>query len=299
MFLIPLKYQCLLCAVENDEIKIIQRFPIPAQSQTIIVNNTYIVSLFEGISIFDLQGSLLKNIKCDVMPTCIHSKGPVVYLGGQSDKEGPSFTEFFSMINLESRDYAIKTIDIPISMGYGKAIDDILILGNRLILVDNLIYPKYLFEYDISIPNNPIHIKTNELENNGTYEHIVRGDINERWMVLLSATFGMGGASDHITIAGKKKGILSIHRNTFEILEYRFGKSALKFMPNAFNDICLINDILYVLMGVKMYRINLNGRISKSKLEPVKSRLRSIKKLIKTPCKRLIAVSDQRFECVV
>jgi len=299
MFLIPLKYECLLCTFENNEIKIIRHFPIPARAQSIIVNNTYIVSVFNEISIFSLQGSLLKTIASDVAPTCIHSKDLVVYLGGQSDKEGPSFTEFFSMLNLDASDYAIKSLGIPIEMGYGKAIDDILILGNKLILVDNLIYPKYLFEYDISTPHNPIHIKTVELENNGTYEHIVCGDINEHWMVLLSSTFGMGGASDYISISGKKKAVLGLHRNTFEILDHRFGKAAQNPPSNSFNDICLIDDFLYVLMGVKIYRIHLRGRISKSKLEPVKSRLRSVKQLIKTPCNRLIAVSDQRFDWIV
>jgi hypothetical protein len=297
MFLIPLKYQCLLCTIDNNEIKIIHSFAIPARAQSIIVNNTYIVSLFNGISIFNLHGELLKTIKCHVLPTCIHSKELVVYLGGQSEEDGPSFTEFFSMLNLEASNDAITSVEIPIALGYGKAIDDILILGNRLILVDNIIFPKYLFEYDISIPGNPIHIKTDELETNGTYEHIVCGDINERWMVLLSSTFGMGGASDYITISGKKKGVFSLHRNTYEMLEYRYAKKA-QILTKSFNDVCLIDDVLYVLMGANVFRLNLRGRIATSKLELVKSRLRSIKQLVKTPCKRLIAVSDQRFELV-
>jgi hypothetical protein len=297
MFLVPLKHECLLCTIDINDIKIIGRYPIPARAQSIIVNNTYIVSLFNGISIFNLQGEHLKTIKCQVLPTCIHSKGMVVYLGGQSEEDGPSFTEFFSMLNLEASNDAIKSVEIPIALGYGKAIDDILILDNRLILVDNLIFPKYLFEYDISIPGSPIHIRTDEIENNGTYEHIVCGAINERWMVLLSSTFGMGGASDYITITGKKKGVLTLYRNTYEMLEYRYGKKAQK-LPNSFNDICLIDDMLYVLMGANVFRLDLRGRISTSKLQPIKSRLRSIKQLVKTPCKRLIAVSDQRFELV-
>jgi hypothetical protein len=82
----------------------------------------------------------------------------------------------------------------------GKSIDDVLIYNDKLVLVDNIIYPKYLFEYDISDSLAPVATKTIKLPNNGTYEHIYRGSINSRWMALLSGGMGREGSSKYVSV---------------------------------------------------------------------------------------------------
>ena len=176
---------------------------------------------------------------------------------------------------------------------YGKAIDDILIMNNKLLLVDDIVYPKYLLEYDITDSKNPKHIETKKLDNNGTYEHIVKGDLNDNWLVLLSSTVGMGGSSDHIVIEGKTNGYISVHR------EFQFDRDTKNEGQDleSFNDICLIDNMLYVLVDSIVHSLDLNNEISKENLKEVDSKLTSINKIIRAPDMKLIIVShDNKYE---
>jgi hypothetical protein len=67
------------------------------------------------------------------------------------------------------------------------------------------VFPKYIFEYDISNPKEPKHINTIDLPDNGTYEHIVKGDGNEKWLGIKSSTVGSFGTAQHLNIFGDKK----------------------------------------------------------------------------------------------
>lgn len=92
---------------------------------------------------------------------------------------------------------------IPVEMpfqGYDKCVDDFLLQGNNVIAVDNLVYPKYLIEYDFKNPSSPNLIKSHNLPANGTYESIRKGTQNEYYIALISGTFGMYGVGVYINI---------------------------------------------------------------------------------------------------
>jgi hypothetical protein len=151
---------------------------------------------------------------------------------------------------------------LPINPIRGKSIDDILVNNNRLILVDNIIFPKYLFEYDISIPNKPIHKQTTKLPNNGTYEHIYKGDINDNWMILLSHTMGDMGAFSHITIysrTDKKYALFSFGKRWYDLPDTLVGEHEIfkEVNEKRVYDICLSSDFLYILKGGALYCLNL------------------------------------------
>ena len=165
-------------------------------------------------------------------------------------------------------------------------------MKNKLVLVDNIVFPKYILEYDISDSKNPKHLETKELENNGTYEHIVKGDLNENWLILLSSTVGRGGSSDHIVIDGKTKGYIAVHRGR------PFNRDIIEIQESeSFNDICLINNVLYVLIDSTVYTLDLNGSISRDNMKNVDSKLNSVKRIIRTPDDGVILVShNNKYE---
>ena len=293
IFIIPLNNKSLICKIENNEIQELGSFPKTTDSKSIIVNDEFICSIDSLITVFDIKGNLLKVINSDFKATSLNSKNKVVYFGGKSNDDRTNEGEIFAILNLEKKDLKLEKINIPIDVSYGKAIDDILIAKNKLLLVDDIVYPKYLLEYDITDSKSPKHIETKELDNNGTYEHIVKGDLNENWLILLSSTVGMGGSSDHIVIDGKTKGHIAVHR------EMRFNQDTKTEMQKSenFNDICLINNMLYVLVDSIVYSLDLNNEISKENLKEVNSKLKSINKVIRAPDMKLILVShDNKYE---
>jgi len=293
IFIIPLNHKCLICKIENNEIRELGSFPKTSESKSIIVNDEFICSIDSLITVFDVKGRLLKVINSDFELTSLNSKNKVVYFGGKSSEYGNNAGEIFAILDLGNKNFKLENIKIPIDVNYGKAIDDILILNNKLLLVDDIVYPKYLLEYEITDSKRPKHIETKELENNGTYEHIVKGEINEKWLILLSSTIGMGGSSDHIVVEGKTKGHISVHR---KIQFNRDTKTEIQKLES-FNDICLVDNFLYVLVDSIVYSLNLNNGISKKNMKEVDSKLKSINKIIRSPDMKLILIShDNKYE---
>lgn len=293
MFIIPLNDKSLICKIENNEIREVGSFPKTTYSKSIIVNDEFICSIDSLITVFDIKGNLLKVINSDFEATSLNSKNKVVYFGGKSNENTRNAGEIFATLDLGNKDLKLKNIKIPIEVSYGKAIDDILIINNKLILVDDIIYPKYLLEYDITDSKNPKHIETKELKNNGTYEHIVKGDLNDNWLVLLSSTVGRGGSSDHIVIEGKNNGHISVHRK----MKFIGDDETETQKSESFNDICLIDNMLYVLVDSTVYSLDLNNEISKDNLKEVDSKLKSINKIIRAPDTKLILIShDNKYE---
>lgn len=190
-------------------------------------------------------------------------------------------------MNLDTMEFTINSMELPIRVMNGKSIDDILINGNELLLVDNMIFPKYLIKYDISVPITPMYIDTIGLQNNGTYEHIIKGDMNNDWLILLSSTIGMDGSFQYITITGKTEGLLSVD-----------GYSNI--------DIALIKNKLFVLSSDGLWYIDLNKRISEEYFKPIHASNDSdspysskIKRIIKSKSMDLIACYENGYEVIV
>ncbi len=252
------------------------------------------------MKIHSLKGDLILE-KENTNYKAINFKENTVYFGGEYHnglgRDSYSKGEMFSVINLEELELKINLIDLPIKIIEGKSIDDILINGNELILVDNIIYPKYLIKYDISLPNNPEHIVTDSLPNNGTYEHIIKGDINCDWMIIYSSTVGRGGSFQHITVSGKTHGHLALPK--YSLPPY-FDEDRLDKEDNSYlyKDIALIKNNLYILRTDGLGFINLNKNISNRKFKPVKTDLSNISRIIKSQSDKLIAVNESGYELI-
>jgi hypothetical protein len=266
-FIIPQEKSSIIAHFENNKIQELGKIDIPFLSKTVITVNGYIVSICFGsklesarLKIFDINGNLLLTKK-EYKYESIACKNNVVYLGGQyiSNK-----SELFALIDFSDTNFSLKEINLPIQTMNRKSIDDILIRDNTLFLVDNIIFPKYIFQYEISSPENPVHIATEGLENNGTYEHIEKGEINNDWMILFSQCVGRNGISQYISIFGKNHSTLSFY---VYIPEYKNKKLVNKSKEKGICDISLLKNYLIVLFEDGVKYLNLNKKIKKDKFK--------------------------------
>lgn len=294
-FIIPLSKKHLICKIDNFEIIEVSSIPSFHNSKSIVVNNSFVVRIDKAIWIYTINGILIRKLSVDFKLKCINSKENIVYLGGETVFFDNKVGEIVAYFNLDKDEIDIVKLKIPIDITYGKSIDDILILDNRLILVDNIVFPKYLIEYDVSKPSMPIHFKTIELENNGTYEHIIKGDINRNWLVLFSSCSGMGGTSQHIVISGKKKGVLEVSNDWF--VEVNESRKAV-YDSDDLKDVILIDNNLIVIRGVSLYVLDLKKSIKLTNLKYIHTDLKVVHRVIKTPCNNAVVIGRSKYEFV-
>jgi hypothetical protein len=294
-FIIQLNREAILCREDGEQVLEIQRFPITNESKSKVVNDEFICVIDSVVSIFNLQGKLLKKISSDFKPVSLHSKNRVVYLGGKSSENRENPGEIFALLDLNQSIFELNKITLPIEITNGKAIDDVLIRGNQLILVDNFIFPKYLLEYDITNANQPVHTNTRELPNNGTYEHIIKGDVNDQWTVLFSSCYGSYGSSKHIVVEGKSSGRLHYVEPWDERKKENLGDKVGK---RNFDDFCLLDSQLYVAANGLLFFLDLNGMVSDEYLKLLKTNIQKVSSVLKTPGNKLIVSNDNEYQLI-
>ena len=301
-FIIPQKNYGIIAEFENNRIKETGKINIPYTSKSVFLENRLIVSLCpDGLRIFDEYGKQLLSKDFPQKFTSINCKGNVVYLGGQYDNKNNELAAYFDLTNIN---FNMNDINIPISPAEGKSIDDILIRNNALFLVDNIIFPKYLFEYDIGIPNNPTYRRTVELKNNGTYEHIIKGDINNNWIILLSSSAGMSGSYRHISIIGKNGEwneslffSLQSEKNTELIIQQTRSRWIEISIPIL--DIGVINNNLLILSEDGLYSIDLTRNITNENITKIRDNKNKYEKLLKINNQFFILLNEEKYELLL
>lgn len=213
IFLLPKGKIMMTAKIENNAIKLLKETKFPSKRRYSIGENGYVACidsenelLIIGQINFDGQVEHFVQIP---FPKVIYPRSILIYkdniiIGGF--KHAPISQEnYYSselLVSYSIKDMKFIPIEIPIQT-YDKSIDDLLVDENRIIAVDNIVFPKYLIECDFSDPNNPSFIKLHNLPNNGTYEHISKGALNKNYIALLSSSGGMYGNGNHINIFKK------------------------------------------------------------------------------------------------
>jgi hypothetical protein len=299
-FVIPQKNQCLIAEYENNALSVTGKIDLPYASKSVFLKNGLLVSIYlgekpkhRGLKIYDEHGKrLYKNAAYKFR--AISRKDTTVYLGGQYRK-GKS--ELFSYMDLAAVDFTVNELETPIKSIEGKSIDDILIRGNTLFLVDNILYPKYIFAYDISEPDNPRHAGTEKLPGNGTYEHIYKGDINGNWMILFSSGYGRRGAFQHITVTAAGQPLDRYRKLTFCVKSYDDEENETNAEPRYFiRDIRLTGDRLLILERNALYALDLTQEITLKNLVPLEPNKARYDKLIKITGERCLLVSEESWK---
>lgn len=80
----------------------------------------------------------------------------------------------------------------------GKGVDGFARRGSKLVAIDDIVMPRYLFLLDISSPRNPQWIEHRHLPAHSSGERIRSVVSNEEIMILLSSSANHGAASLHI-----------------------------------------------------------------------------------------------------
>jgi hypothetical protein len=208
LFVIPQQAQSIIAKIQDNQIIEIATIDIPFYSKTVYCpsKEVFISINFreKALKMYNREGLYL-GFNNQFEFKCIAIKEEIIYLGGAYKKKKNGLGELCSMLDLNEVDFKFKQINLPIVALKNKAIDDIVIIDDKLILLDNIVFPKYIFEFDISNPRVPIHTNTFDLPDNGTYEHIVKGDGNEKWLGIKSSTVGQCGSTQHLTIHGNHK----------------------------------------------------------------------------------------------
>jgi hypothetical protein len=132
----------------------------------------------------------------------------------------------------------------------GKRIDDLLIDGDRLVAVDDVVYPKFLLVYDITEPRRPRLVETRDIRPHDVYEHIRCGAVGATWVALLSISDGMWGGQSFVSLFDRAKlaeyGWLTAPRTE---LRARMISPDNKQAPRTWHGVALLGDVLLLAAG--------------------------------------------------
>jgi hypothetical protein len=126
---------------------------------------------------------------------CLLFHRQVLFVGGECGKD------MIGSFDLRSPEPKWTPLEVPEQFRqYGKRMDDLLLDGDRLIVVDNCIEPKYLLRYDVSDPRSPRLLDTRDLPVHSTYETVYSAALGSRWMALLSRSCNHAWLGVHIAV---------------------------------------------------------------------------------------------------
>lgn len=83
-------------------------------------------------------------------------------------------------------------------MRRGKAVDGLHLMDDTLVVVDDIVTPKWLLLYDMASVGMPTHRQTIRLPSHTTYEHIVNTSLGASGLWCLSQGINHGVASTHL-----------------------------------------------------------------------------------------------------
>lgn len=209
IFLLPKGEIMMTAKVRNSEIVLLKKTLFPSNKRYTISNTglTACIDIEKKLILFgqlNCDGDVL-NLKVISFPSAINPKclciikNNIIFGGGSlyNDENEILSHELIMSYSLNHNEF--QTVKLPFRSD-GKSIDDLLVENNFVIAVDNLVYPKYLIEYDFGNPDYPYLKRSFGLPNNGTYESIKKGTKNDKYIALFSSTSGMDGNGSHINI---------------------------------------------------------------------------------------------------
>jgi hypothetical protein len=81
-----------------------------------------------------------------------------------------------------------------------KAFDALVSRGERLVALDNIVFPKWMVHYRADPSGVPQLLDVTPLHENGPYEHVISAHAGESRFAVLSSTVGRSGFHLHITL---------------------------------------------------------------------------------------------------
>jgi hypothetical protein len=148
------------------------------------------------------QSNLVLPPHLEVCALALH--GPYLYVGGAFAWPRRSAVRAGATggrLDLREEQPRWEPLVLPGPSEPGKAIDDVIVDDQNLLLVDNIVFPKYLFVYswpsDSVLPADPQVV---ELPFSRVYEHIEKGQMSAGYVALLSTSTGMDGMGAYVSV---------------------------------------------------------------------------------------------------
>jgi hypothetical protein len=204
--IVPRRDVNTLCTVADGRLVEINPVPVPLLAEYAISDGGWIA--------WPEDGGTVGRGHCDAEPheqrfaparmpagytaAALAFRGPVLYAGGSGGREVLGRFDF--------NEPAPAWTPLPVPEQFrqeGKSIDDLLVDGDRLIAVDNVVVPKWLLLYDVTNPSRPALADVRELPWHTSWEQIHTGSLGADWMALLSSGANHGTRSRHIEFYGR------------------------------------------------------------------------------------------------
>jgi hypothetical protein len=198
LHLFPTEEGMFLHQCEGEDMERVTAFPIA--HPTLFCwseDRQHVLAVDQGrkrVSLYRLfAGEFEKRMSPRTLPKgveahCLALKGSQVYVGDRG-------------LWLPLEEGGWEQFEVPeFASGHGKRLDGLIVDGNRLIAVDNIVFPKWNLEYDIHTPERPVYQSAGSIPANYSYERIFAAAGGRRWFATLSNGVGRGGSFSFCTL---------------------------------------------------------------------------------------------------
>jgi len=187
-----------LCACDAERVERLSVFPVPLpdlwcwsddRAHVLVVDQQR-----KRVTTFRLEGDHFERtmsplaLPRGVVAHCVAMKGSQPYIGASS----------VWVPNAECG--WAQTMMPDFARGEGKQLDGLILDGDRLVAVDDLLLPKWNLEYDISTPDQPRYIRCESIRANTSYERIYAASGGARWFATLSRGMNHLHSSSYCTV---------------------------------------------------------------------------------------------------
>ena len=119
---------------------------------------------------------------------CAAMRGPAPFLAGRGLWSPNEASEW-------------RPAELPkLARGRHKSIDGLIVAGDRLIAVDNIVMPKWNLEFDISDPFAPKYLRAVRIPAHSSYEHITAAAGGDGYFAAVSHTMNHGNSASHCAL---------------------------------------------------------------------------------------------------
>ncbi len=129
--------------------------------------------------------------------------GSRIIVGGKESSDGTDRWEMFlSCADLAAEESDWQQAHIAPETS-GNSIDDLLVDGDRLIVMDNIVVPKFIVTYRFQMEQLRFE-QLYDMPIAGTYMHVERAALGGRVLAVLSSSAGMAGHGQTVTVLNRR-----------------------------------------------------------------------------------------------
>ena len=283
---------------KDDEINEIRTFTIPENSMfttdqkervAIIDIHRNIVTLYEIQTSKEVELSIPHNL---LNPKTLLLNDHNLFIGGESKGRGSIEKQSEMLVQYHIQNEKWYQLEIPVEvLGFGKAVDDLVINDSLLIAIDNLLMPKYILFYRLNITEKLAFSHFEILGYYGISTNIHQGKITSKYLGIRSISYN---GSNNISIS---KGFY--YKKSFFISSWQRDRSY-----HTFNDFLIIGNKVVIaskenglgFLKIRKSYFNRHKRIKASKISYKKYKGENIINLTLIPntTRIVLTIEDNR-----